>query len=85
MTENEMLEINLEVKMGTHKKGDPYPVLNFGKFQYRGSLEKASDPEKLIVSQEQVPIAIERLHQRYKHKDNITFFYLAEAETVDRL
>ena len=85
MTELEMLEINLEVKMGTHKLGDPYPSLDFGKFQYRGPLESAPDPETLIVSQEQVQTAIDRLHQKNKNKDSIAFFYLAEAETVDSL
>lgn len=82
MTENEMLEINLEVKMGTHKKGDPYPVLNFGKFQYRGDLESAPDPAVLIVSQDFVQLGIEKLHEKYPHQDKIAYFYLAEADVV---
>jgi hypothetical protein len=82
MTENEMLEINLEVKMGIHKKGDPYPVLNFGKFQYKGDLESAPDPAVLIVSQDWVHLGIEKLHEKNPHKDQVAYFYLAEADTV---
>lgn len=85
MTEAEMLEINLEVKMATHRKGEPYPTLNFGKFQYRGDLSRAPDPMKLLVSQEQVPQVVDALHQMNKHKNEVAFFYLAEAETVDSL
>lgn len=85
MTEDEMLEINLEVKMGTHRKGDPYPILNFRKFQYNGDLSQAPDPTRLIVSQEQVISTIEKLHKQKPESETIAFFYLAEADDVHSL
>lgn len=84
MTESEMLDINLEVKMGTHRKGDPYPVLNFGKFQYQGDWYKHSS-QRMIVCQAQVPETIDELHRSKPQGETVTFFYLAEADTVESL
>ena len=75
------LDLDLEVKSGTHIKGEKYPTHDFSALE---CLFKDDSPEKLklilAVNNEMVKTQIDEAHAKNPDKDTVKYFYLAPKE-----
>ena len=72
MTTENIPEINIEVKSGTHKRGDDYPAIDFSLIQkYRVT----NDAGVICTSQDQVNKQIDEMLIKFPNQGEVKYFY----------
>lgn len=71
----EIVELDLEIKSGTHVKGAEYPTHDFSVFDDMFKDRKQS--MTLATNNDMVKIAIDEAHEKFPERDIVMYFYLA--------
>lgn len=74
MTTENIPEVNIEVKSGTHRRGDIYPTIDFSLIQKYGVTNQAG---VICVTQEQVNKQIDEMLVKFSDQAEVKYFYYA--------